>query len=186
MATNRNLRQAVLEGAFRKDLYYRLQTHHVHVPALRERPGDLQPLVGHFLAMACDQYGREVPPIPRELWALLRRYSFPGNIRELRSMIFDAVSRHGGGALSSGPFAQAMEDNALLEPEQGEDPTLTIGGTFPTLREATEFLVSEALRRTGGNQAQAARLLGITPPALSRRLSRGQGKSAKSSSRAED
>ncbi|MBN1837999.1 MAG: sigma-54-dependent Fis family transcriptional regulator [Spirochaetales bacterium] len=172
VATNRKLRQAVLAGAFRKDLYYRLQTHHLHVPALRDRPHDLEPLVSHFLPEACNEYGKEIPPIPRDLLALLRRYSFPGNIRELRSMIFDAVSRHPGGPLGVQSFEQAVQDNALLEPASGQDTPLTIGEGFPTLREATEFLIGEALRRSGGNQAQAARLLGITPPALSRRLSR--------------
>jgi DNA-binding NtrC family response regulator len=172
VATNRNLRQAVIDNVFRKDLYYRLHTHHVHVPPLRDRPADLEPLVDHFLAEACRDYERDVAPLPRELWGLLRRYRFPGNIRELRSMIYDAVSRHRGGPLSVESFQRAMEDNALLEPEGGRDAPLAVGGTFPTLREATEFLIGEALQRTGGNQAQAARLLGITPPALSRRLSR--------------
>ena len=172
VATNRNLRQAVVEGHFRKDLYYRLQTHHVHVPALRDRPGDLEPLFSHFLAQACEEYQREVPQVSRNLLSLLRRYSFPGNIRELRSMIFDAVSRHPGGPLPVETFEQATEANALLEPEIGQEVALSIGSNFPTLREATELLIGEALRRSGGNQAQAARLLGITPPALSRRLSR--------------
>jgi DNA-binding NtrC family response regulator len=176
VATNRVLRSAVLEGTFRKDLYYRLQTHHVHVPALRDRPGDLEPLFSHFLEQACTEYEREVPLVSSGLWALLRRYTYPGNLRELRSMIFDAVSRHPGGPLTVEFFEQAIEDNALLEPEPSQRGSLIIGDTFPTLKEATEFLIDEALRRSGGNQAQAARRLGITPPALSRRLSRDKEK----------
>ena len=172
VATNRDLRQAVLDGAFRKDLYYRLQTHNVHVPALRERPEDLEPLFEHFLAQACREYHKELPAVSREVWALLTRYSFPGNIRELRSMVFDAVSRSSEGALGAESFAQVMHDNELLDPEPGPGAPLGIRGAFPTLKEATGFLVDEALRRTEGNQAQAARLLGISPPALSRRLSR--------------
>jgi DNA-binding NtrC family response regulator len=87
-------------------------------------------------------------------------------------MIFDAVSRHPSGPLAAASFEQAMQDNALLEPDGDQDVPLTIGEGFPTLKEATEFLISEALQRSGGNQAQAAKLLRITPPALSRRLSR--------------
>jgi len=84
------------------------------------------------------------------------------------------VSRSSGGALGAESFAQVMRDNALLDPEPGPGAPLGIGGAFPTLKEATGFLVDEALRRTEGNQAQAARLLGISPPALSRRLSRNK------------
>jgi two-component system nitrogen regulation response regulator GlnG len=174
MATNQDVRKAIAEGRFRRDLFFRLQTHHVQVPPLRDRPGDLQPLADHFFQEACAEYGREANGISREVYSLLRRCSFPGNIRELRSLIFDAVSQHRGGELSPESFKQSLGGSASLAAEVHEEEPLVIGAEFPTLKQATGFLIEEALRRSGGNQAAAARLLGISPPALSRRLSREQ------------
>ena len=173
MATNQDIRKAVQDGGFRRDLYYRLQTHHIHVPPLRERPEDLNILIEHYLQQACREYEKSIPDIPGSLFAMLGRYAFPGNVRELRSMIFDAVSRHKTGKLSLDTFESALGTGSELagrSPEQ--EVPLTLGARFPTLKQATTFLIEEALARTGGNQAKAAKLLGITPPALSRRLSR--------------
>jgi DNA-binding NtrC family response regulator len=175
VATNQDVRKAIVEGRFRRDLYYRLQTHHIHVPPLRERPEDLPLLVEHFLKEACREYAMPAPEIPASLYPLLRHYGFPGNVRELRSMIFDAVSRHKAGALSLDSFEQALGAGATLAEEPAVEELLVIGSRFPTLRQATSFLIEEALSRSGGNQAKAARLLGISPPALSRRLSRDEG-----------
>jgi DNA-binding NtrC family response regulator len=172
VATNRDVKQAAAEGAFRRDLYYRLQTHHIHVPPLRERPEDLSALTEHFLAEACREYGKEMPRVPRSLQLLLRGYAYPGNVRELRSLIFDAVSR--GGELSAAAFEQALGRSPAPAAGGEEEGFLSVGEKFPTLRQATRFLIAEALARSGGNQARAAKLLGISPPALSRRLSRGE------------
>ncbi|UCF95895.1 MAG: sigma-54-dependent Fis family transcriptional regulator [Spirochaetaceae bacterium] len=172
VATNQDIRKAVLDGGFRRDLYYRLQTHHIHVPPLRDRPDDLNILIEHYLQQACQEYGKSLPEVPRGLYALLRRYRFPGNVRELRSMIFDAVSRHKTGELSLHSFEQALGTSVPVAPQSEDENFLAIGDRFPTLKQATDFLIEEALCRSGGNQAKAAKLLGISPPALSRRLSR--------------
>lgn len=89
-ATNRDLKNMVAEGSFRQDLYYRLNTHHVHIPPLRERKGDLQLLVEHFVMEAAASLGRPVPRICENLADLLAKYAWPGNVRELRSQIYDA------------------------------------------------------------------------------------------------
>jgi DNA-binding NtrC family response regulator len=175
VATNQDIRKEVLDGGFRRDLYYRLQTHHIHVPPLRERPDDLNILIEYYLQQACREYDKSIPEVPGSLYALLRRYAFPGNVRELRSMIFDAVSRHKTGELSLDTFEQALGTGVGLTRQPLEEDPLTIGARFPTLKQATSFLIEEALSRSGGNQAKAAKLLGISPPALSRRLSRTDG-----------
>jgi len=172
VATNQDIRKAVKEGTFRRDLYYRLQIHQVHVPPLRERMDDLPVLVNHFLMEACEEYEKDVPALPGRLLSLLRSYSYPGNIRELRSMIFDAVSRHKTGQLCLNSFELALGTGGELAHQQSDEDLLAIGSRFPTLKQATEILIDEALTRSGGNQAKAAKLLGISPPALSRRLSR--------------
>jgi two-component system nitrogen regulation response regulator GlnG len=172
VATNQDVRKAILDGRFRRDLYYRLQTHHIHVPPLRERPEDLPSLVKHFFQQAGREYEKGILEVPRGLHGLLRRYSFPGNVRELRSMIFDAVSRHKTGELSLDSFEQALGTGVTLVEPSKNGGSLAIGTRFPTLKQATDFLIEEALARSGGNQAKAAKLLGISAPALSRRLSR--------------
>jgi two-component system response regulator HydG len=180
-ATNRNLQQRMLEGHFRSDLYYRLSVHQMELPPLRERREDLPLLVNRFVDDASRALGRSTPPLPPpELFDLLANYRFPGNIRELRALIHDAVAAHRGGAfLALERFRKAMQQqqaDPLPKPaEPGEQALLQIPGRFPTLAQAETELVQQALRRANGNQGIAATLLGISRPALNRRLARMHG-----------
>jgi DNA-binding NtrC family response regulator len=168
------------EGKFRKDLLYRLRSHHIRIPALRERMGDLPALVDHFLTKASQSVGKKRPTVPRELLPLLRGYSFPGNIRELESLIFDAVVRHQSRVPSLASFRSVIGERTAGSGEQvrlhSEDGRSLFDAcqTLPTLKEASNLLIEEALRRTEGNQGAAARLLGLTRSALNRRLNRGR------------
>ncbi len=180
VATHRDLVKQVEEDLFRKDLYYRLQIHQTHLPPLRDRLGDLPLLVDAFLNQAAQALEKTRPTPPRELLDLLSTYSFPGNIRELEAMVFDAVGRHSSKKLSMNAFRDhiqkgrkekrpssgILQEEALLSFQRAEP--------FPTLKETTEFLVREALKRANNNQTIAAQLLGITPSALSKRLKRAQ------------
>ncbi|MCW8850525.1 MAG: sigma-54 dependent transcriptional regulator, partial [Melioribacteraceae bacterium] len=94
LATNRNLDEMVKEGTFRKDLFYRLNVHHITPIPLRDRLDDLPYLVDHFLEKAAKNFGKKKPSVPPELFTLLSTYTFPGNIRELQSIVFDAVGTH--------------------------------------------------------------------------------------------
>ena len=176
-ATHRNLRESVAAGAFRKDLYYRLAGHQVTIPPLRERPEDLPLLLGRFLEEAAERMGRGSPTAPPELVTLLRSHPFPGNVRELKMMICDAVARHPGGVLSMASFRErirARTSSADAAAAPGTDPgsRLLASARLPTLKEAEQLLVAEALRRSGANQGIAASLLGITRQALNKRLVR--------------
>ena len=91
------MKPRVADGSFRRDLYYRLQTHQLTLPPLRERYDDLPLLIDHFLNQAASELGKIRPTPPPQLTTLLATYSFPGNVRELRGMIYDAVSLHQGG-----------------------------------------------------------------------------------------
>lgn len=172
-ATNADLNERQKEGTFRKDLYYRLMAHHVHLPPLRHRLEDIPALVSRFLDETSDALKRKKPTVPKELYTLLATYRFPGNIRELQSMIYDAMSRHEGGILSLAVFRAYIEEQTGSTPSEvpitGEQP-LSYGGRFPTLREVEEFLFAEAMEKAGGNQSIAARMLGIAQSTLSRRL----------------
>jgi len=176
VATNQDLHELMRQGRFRKDLYYRLQTHHVHIPPLRERLSDLPLLVDLFLDRASTSLGKKKPTPPPELFTLLSAYDFPGNIRELDSMIFDAVSKHKSRKLSLDLFKNRIFKESPPEIEEEskeykkEHPALLFAGILPSIKEATQALIAEAMKRANGNQSIAARFLGISQQALSRRL----------------
>ena len=176
-ATNHSLDSDIKNGAFRKDLYYRLNAHHVHIPPLRERLEDLPLLIDAFLEEAAASMGKRKPTAPRELVTLLSTYHFPGNIRELRAMVFNAVSLHKAHKLSLDSFKRAIgydrDDYSILESEPVEEDNsevLSFTERLPTLDEAGHLVVTEAMRRAQGNQTLAATLLGISRQALSKRL----------------
>jgi DNA-binding NtrC family response regulator len=174
-ATSVDLSMAVSEGKFRKDLYYRLKSHTVRVPALRQHKEDIPGLLKHFLAMAARELNKQPPTPPPQLHVLLQNYSFPGNVRELRGMVYDAVGRHTGGVLSMDSFKEnLLEENSDSEttPQPLDGRLLQFGEKLPTLKEIEEILVTEALHRAGNNQSLAARFLGITPSALNKRLNK--------------
>lgn len=176
VATNQNLAAKVADGSFRRDLYYRLRYHHVEVPPLRARRGDIGPLLDAFLAEAAQALGKKKPTPPPTLAPMLATYHFPGNVRELKAMVFDAVSAHHDRMLSADVFAHAIGHTGSTARTEVPDVTAEncFSGlaTLPTLRQSTRLLVDEALARAQGNQSLAARLLGISQPALSKRLRR--------------
>ncbi len=179
VATNRDIEEMVQSGAFRRDLFYRLQTHRIHIPPLRERRDDIHLLTDHFIRKACATLQKKVPAVPPELFILLSNYLFPGNIRELEGMILDTISRHQKGILSLEAIREKVGNNGL--PKNGEtDPAAAIatakrmafGDSLPTMKEAGDLLIQEALARSRGNQKIAAMMLGITRRALNNRLHR--------------
>ncbi len=177
-STNHDLKAREADGEFRRDLFYRINAHHINVPPLRERSEDIAPLLEHFLAEAARELKKTVPTIPRELVTLLGTHPFPGNARELRGMVFNALSLHRSGVLSMNAFRKALGQQP---PAPAADPPLTVdpesnrdlfqrAGRLPTLTEAGDLLVEEAMRRSRNNQSIAAGLLGISRQALSKRL----------------
>ena len=175
-ATNRDLRAASATGAFRLDLFYRLQTHLVQLPPLRERPADLPLLLSHFVRQSSERLGRGVPSIPDELVLLLESYDFPGNVRELESMVFDAMSGLKGGVLGLDSFRRKiLRGNGVKNPTEksiagGDATRFSSWERLPSLKSASEELIREALKRSKGNQGIAADLLGISRTALNKRL----------------
>ena len=179
VATNRDLRQSIKSGEFRKDLYYRLCGHSCHIPPLRDRPEDLPLLLDHFLTKAAADFKKKKPTCPDELVFYLATYHFPGNIRELETMVYDAVAQHTSRLLSVASFKEKIEKNRLTdEPEvvasEPPEKTSVVFSRFPTLKEAEEELISRALALARGNQGAAALLLGMTRQALNNRLTRKQ------------
>ncbi len=173
VATNQDLDELQSSGQFRKDLYYRLCDHQIHIPPLRRRREDLAVLVEHFLEKASKTLEKKKPTPPEELITLLSTYHFPGNIRELESMIFDAVSSHASGKLSMDSFKAhlskvAVTDAADSPPEKGA--LISFSHQLPTLKQIELLLIDEALKRANNNQSIAALSLGISRQALNKRL----------------
>jgi DNA-binding NtrC family response regulator len=179
VATNQDIQALQEAGRFRKDLYYRLCGHQIHIPPLRERREDLPILLDHFLEKASETLGKKKPTPPRELLTLLSTYRFPGNIRELQSVILDAVSSHKSGKLSMEVFKSYIrQKQPTLDIDskhllQVENLMVSFSEQLPTLKRSEQLLISEAMKRASGNQAIAAQLLGITRQALNKRLKQG-------------
>ncbi len=182
VATHRNPREQIQSGNFRKDLFYRLCAHHIHVPPLRQRRGDIPLLLNYFMANAACEMNRPVPSLPPELLALLSGHDFPGNVRELEGMVFDALARHRDGTLSLASFRAAIGSQKAKPPVSVSPDQPAIGslyqlfGRFPTLRELDRYLVGAAMTLAQDNQGVAASLLGISRQALNQRLRRNNRK----------
>lgn len=179
VATNQDIQALQESGKFRKDLYYRLCAHPIHIAPLRERREDLPILVDHFLKKASETLGKKKPTPPSELLTLLSTYPFPGNVRELQSMILDAVSSYKSGKLSMDAFKsyiyrkQPSLDINSKQFLQGKNMPVSFLEQLPTLKRTEQLLISEAIKRASGNQAIAAQMLGISRQALNKRLKRG-------------
>lgn len=180
VASNHNLRQLANEGRFRKDFYYRLCTHQVSIPPLRDRLDDIPLLLDHFIEETAKIMGKEKPSYRKELVDLLRSYDFPGNVRELKAMVFDSVTRTSSSKLSPEYFSDRINrerDSFPVQEDAPRNPTGASGITFdrfPTLKQAEAELIRKALEIAKNNQGMAARLLGITRQALNNRLQRNK------------
>ncbi|MEW6434210.1 MAG: sigma 54-interacting transcriptional regulator [Myxococcota bacterium] len=167
-ATNRDLEAEVARGAFRADLFYRINGISIELPPLRDRPGEIEPLARTFLAEAARRDGVPTPDLSPHALAALRSYPWPGNIRELKNVIDRAILLSGGGVIDT-------EALGLFGVSPGTPArTATAVSAAPRLkaeREAAERMAVEAaLAQTGGNQTRAARLLGISRRTLVSRL----------------
>jgi DNA-binding NtrC family response regulator len=164
-ATNVDLREAVREGAFREDLYYRLAVLTVHLPPLRDRAGDVDLLASHFVARFNDQFDRSLGPLPAEVLELLRLHRWPGNVRELRNAIERAV------LLAEGDTIEP-DDLSFLSDAAIDAPVFRLPANGVNIRDLEKDLVIQALERTGGNQTRAAALLGMNRDQVRYRIER--------------
>ncbi|MGW8313806.1 MAG: sigma-54-dependent transcriptional regulator, partial [Desulfuromonadales bacterium] len=180
IATNRDIHEMIKQGTFRKDLYYRLFAHRIHIPALRERPDDIPVLLDHMLETAAKSLGKKKPTPPPELVTLLGLYSFPGNVRELEALVFDAVARHTSGILSMQSFRSIIGDcNMPVASTTNVSSSLNQAftdhfGHFPTIGEVENYMIDEAMKMSDGNQGMAAKLLGMGRQTLNKRLNKPQ------------
>ena len=176
-ATNRDLDVLMKKGQFRPDLFYRLAAHRIHTPPLRERKEDIPLLLRHFLSEQAKALQKPAPTPPPELDKLLCAYAFPGNIRELQSLVGEAVTQHKSGVLSMASFKKVIledpsdeESQEYSSKKQLADLLQAMPDPMPTIKDMTTELIAEVMRRSGGNQRIASALLGISRHTLMRRL----------------
>jgi formate hydrogenlyase transcriptional activator len=178
-ATNRDLLAEVREGRFREDLYYRLNVVPIELPALRERKGDIPALVAHFADTLGPELGREVVEISSESLADLQRYSWPGNIRELRNVVERALVMGRGPILQfpEGFMVSQQADRTASVLYEKTPPAAQRGsgsiGSAPLkelLQSHKKRLIEEALAESEGNQAAAAKTLGVHRSNLNRMI----------------
>lgn len=178
-STNLDLAMLQKSGQFRKDLYYRLSVHHIHVPPLRERRDDIPLLLNHFIEQAARALGKAPPVLSEDTLMALIRYAYPGNVRELKTMVQDAVSRNQNGILTPNQFSGWTGQQPLAIPTATSQSMLTDDWLpnlptqhLPTLEQATRQLMIATLERCHGNQSEAARILGISRQRLARTLTK--------------
>jgi two-component system response regulator AtoC len=169
-ATNRDLKLAIEEKTFRKDLYYRLKVIPIHIPSLRERKEDIPLLVHYFIDRFNKELGKHVKPLKRPVMEALVDYDWPGNVRELRNVIERAMLLD-------------AEDEILLDhlPQEIRASEKTSAGRstasahltsyFPmTLKEVEKIQIQKTLKQTNGNKSKAATILGISRQTLREKL----------------
>lgn len=186
VATNQDLAALITAGKFRKDLYYRLCSHRVHIPPLNDRRDDIPLLLDSFLEKACATLNKVKPTVSKEVIALLSTYNYEGNIRELHAMVYDAVARYTSGMLTLDCFVGLCpSETTCSDMLQTQHPVKNVDeaiyshfGRFPTIREVEEYLIASAMNLTKGNQRSASMLLGIARQTLSKRLTTMTGETA--------
>ncbi|HEX6906936.1 MAG TPA: sigma-54 dependent transcriptional regulator [Terriglobales bacterium] len=147
--TNSDLEQAVAEGAFRQDLFYRLNVIPLAVPPLRQRRGDIRPLIAHFLPRLAELHRRAAPQVSPAALALLEAYDYPGNVRELRNLLERAVVQTQGPEIHPADFPQLRANTPKM-----------------TLEEMERAYIAEVLDATRGKKGKAAEILGISRKTL--------------------
>jgi DNA-binding NtrC family response regulator len=165
-ATNRDLREALEQGTFREDLYYRLNVVPIDIAPLRQRKEDIPDLVKLFISRFAGDSGKPVEGITPEAMQILVNYHWPGNVRELQNIIERAC------ALAKGTVIAPADIHLDLRPAKAPNGASGFLPEGMTLEHWEDEMIREALRRANGNKSQAARLLGLSRNALRYRLSK--------------
>jgi two-component system nitrogen regulation response regulator GlnG len=196
-ATHRDLEGMCAAGRFRQDLYYRLNVFTITLPPLRERGDDIAILTAHFVRRFARELGKDVTAVAEETLAVLRQYPWPGNVRELQSVLKQALLQSVGPVLAPAFLPTSVVGGVPGVGSSARGPGG--GGTLPELRQlirdrlragvtglhaetmalVDRMLIEEVVLFTGGNQSQAARILGISRPTLRARLE-AQGREGES------
>ncbi|UCD17937.1 MAG: sigma-54-dependent Fis family transcriptional regulator [Candidatus Zixiibacteriota bacterium] len=161
--TNRDLKQAIKNKAFREDLYYRLNVIPIHIVPLRERLEDIPLLVNHFIDKYNNENGKSVEGVDGDVMSLFIKYHWPGNVRELENYIERAVVTASGKLLTPGEFPKELALGKLADHVPGFEVGMT-------LQDGEKYLIIKTLEMCEGNKTRAAELLNVTPRTIRNKL----------------
>jgi DNA-binding NtrC family response regulator len=164
-ASNANLDNEIRRGTFREDLYYRLDVLHITMPALRDRYGDINLLVDHFIKNACDDFQKTIRGISPDFISCLENYPWPGNVRELKNVIQRAVISCTGDIMDTSQLPQRIRHF------QDDDHTMTfrVGASIENVEKE---LIARTLEHTGHNRTRTSQILGISRRSLYNKIQR--------------
>ena len=157
-STNKNLKKEVEKGTFRDDLYYRLSVIPIDIPPLRERFGDIEILIQHFLGIKAIKLGKPMPKIKGDIYEKLLNYNWPGNVRELENCIENIVNMDGNTSFS-------FENKALVR-GQNNAGSLNLEYDMCSLEELEKRAIVLCINNCGGNITKSCRILGINRSTL--------------------
>lgn len=168
-ATNKNLEDAVKEGAFRSDLYYRLNVAKIFLPPLRNRKEDIVPLIYYFMNQFNETFGKNFTGLTKEASRVVANHPWIGNVRELRNAVERVVLLHEGPQIQEEHLSFLETQKTQLPPVwQLIEPHIPLGGM--NLDELIKKLITEALELSSGNRTKAAKLLGMSRPTMIYRI----------------
>lgn len=178
-ASNRDLKELIDGGRFRRDLYHRLCAHQIHVPPLRERREDILPIARHYAALEAEYLGKTRPGLSAELIESLTDYDYPGNVRELINMVRNGVALNRDGMMNCDDFPVLPQVRktrpGLLRVAHDDLYTVhAVFEKFPTMEEFERLVIGEAIKFCG-SKGGAAEILGITRPTLNKKLQVNSG-----------
>lgn len=162
-ATNRDIAQALSSGQLREDVYYRLRVVDLHLPPLRERPGDIELLLDHFTALFCRKAEKPLKEFDDESLEILNAYAWPGNVRELRNMVEGIVITCPHRTITPRNLPERMNRAHVLS----NAITIPVGST---IQEVEQMMIEYTLQSTGGNKSKTAQILGVSRKYLYERL----------------
>ena len=168
-ATNRDLKQAIKDGNFRNDLYYRLQVIPILLPPLRDRKEDIPLLANHFITMFNKEFKKDVKKVSAEVTRLFQGYSWPGNVRELRNVIERVILLEAEDKILPEHFPPEI----IRGDAYSDDGTLqdALDGLYPmSIKDIEKLLINKALKETSGNKSKASRILGISRQTLREKI----------------
>ncbi len=167
-ASNKRVEEAVAEGMFREDLFYRLNVIRIEMPPLRERKEDLPNLAGFFIEKYATEYGKSIKGFTSDALQVIENYSYKGNVRELENIVERAVTLEAGDRISVNSLpphmnraVSALEGGIDAGPKYGTDVAAEGCDLEATLEEYEKRIIKEALGRSGGDKKKAAELLGL-------------------------
>ncbi len=169
-ATNRNLEQLVANGQFREDLFYRINTFHIELPALRERKEDIAPLAEYFLDKFSVEIGAGEKSLSEEALSVMESYPWPGNVRELRNVLERAVVLSSGETILENDLPREMGRHSTEGATSAGGSVGYVSASEETLYDVERKLLLESLEQENGNISAAARKLGITRNTMRYRL----------------